>query len=225
VRPSSVAVSIVTHAAVLLALVIVPLFAVSDMPPIQQPIPPFMPAYRAGAVPSEPPAADARSPSKRTPNPVRVPVEAPRGIHSEKPVPPVVRGLVAIGGIEAGTVPGLPSGFGIDATFTPPPPPPPRSAPAPVRPGGRIKVPARVEYVAPAYPAIAQSASVEGVVILEATIDVDGRVQDVRVLRSYPLLDQAAIDAVQRWRYTPTLLNGVPIPVLMTVTVSFRLNR
>ena len=73
------------------------------------------------------------------------------------------------------------------------------------------------------YPPIAQSARVQGVVILEATIGPDGKVQDVRVLRSIPLLDAAAIEAVRQWQYTPTLLNNVPVPVIMTVTVNFTL--
>jgi protein TonB len=59
------------------------------------------------------------------------------------------------------------------------------------------------------------------VVVLEATIDADGRVVDAKVLRSIPLLDQAAIDAVKQWMYEPTLVNGVAVPVIMTVTVSF----
>jgi len=62
-------------------------------------------------------------------------------------------------------------------------------------------------------------------VIIEATISVDGRVQDARILRSVPLLDQAAVDAVRQWTYTPTTLNGVAVPVIMTVTVRFTLQR
>jgi protein TonB len=80
-----------------------------------------------------------------------------------------------------------------------------------------------VNKVAPVYPAIAQSARVQGIVILEATIGVDGKVIDAHVLRSIPLLDQAAIDAVRQWEYTPTMLNGAPVPVIMTVTVTFTL--
>ena len=57
--------------------------------------------------------------------------------------------------------------------------------------------------------------------IIEATIGADGQVTNARVLRSVPLLDQAALDAVRQWEYTPTLLNGVPVPVIMTVTVTF----
>jgi protein TonB len=64
---------------------------------------------------------------------------------------------------------------------------------------------------------------VEGVVILEAVISEDGSVQDVRVLRSKALLDDAAVEAVRQWRFTPTLLGGQPVPVVMTVTVSFTL--
>jgi protein TonB len=64
---------------------------------------------------------------------------------------------------------------------------------------------------------------VQGVVILEATIGPRGDVTAVRVLRGIPLLDQAAIDAVKQWTYEPTLLNGVPVPVIMTVTVNYKL--
>jgi periplasmic protein TonB len=63
------------------------------------------------------------------------------------------------------------------------------------------------------------------VVILEATIDPAGNVRHARVLRGQPLLDQAAIDAVQQWQYVPTLLNGVAVPVIMTVTVNFTLDK
>jgi periplasmic protein TonB len=92
-----------------------------------------------------------------------------------------------------------------------------------VRVGGAIKPPTQVKKVNPVYPAIAQSARVQGVVIIEATIGPQGTVQDAKVLRSIPLLDQAALDAVKQWVYTPTLLNGVPVPVIMTVTVNFTL--
>jgi protein TonB len=81
----------------------------------------------------------------------------------------------------------------------------------------------KVKDIAPAYPPLARAAHVEGIVIIEATIGPDGRVQDARVLRPNPLLDGAALDAVRRWEFTPTLLNGVPVAVVMTVTVDFRL--
>ena len=58
---------------------------------------------------------------------------------------------------------------------------------------------------------------------MEATIGATGNVTAVNVLRSVPLLDEAAVNAVRQWVYTPTLLNGVPVPVIMTVTVNFQL--
>ena len=98
-----------------------------------------------------------------------------------------------------------------------------RTAEAPVRVGGNIKQPARTKYVEPVYPAIAQSARVQGVVIIEATIGVDGKVVDAKVLRSIPLLDAAALDAVRLSEFMPTIVNGGPVPVIMTVTVDFTL--
>jgi protein TonB len=65
---------------------------------------------------------------------------------------------------------------------------------------------------------------VQGVVVIEATIGADGRVKDAHVLRSVPLLDEAALAAVRQWVYTPTRLNGEPVSVIMTVTVHFQLN-
>jgi protein TonB len=151
-------------------------------------------------------------------NPAAAPVEEPKEIAPEPPPPtdfdrgPAVTGGVP-GGVVGGVIGGLPE--------APPPPPPP---PAPVRVGGSIKPPVKTKDVRPTYPPIAQSARVQGVVIIEATIGPSGKVQDARVLRSIPLLDQSALDAVRQWEFTPTLLNGVPVPVIMTVTVQFTLS-
>ena len=87
--------------------------------------------------------------------------------------------------------------------------------------GGQIRPPIRIKEVAPVYPAIAQSARVQGDVVIEATIDDEGMVADARVVKSVPMLDQAALDAVRQWQYRPSLLNGVPTAVVMTVTVRF----
>lgn len=95
--------------------------------------------------------------------------------------------------------------------------------PQPLRVGGNIREPRKTLNVAPTYPQAAREAGIEGIVILEATIDTDGSVANVRVLRSIPDLDQAAINAIRQWRYEPTRLNGEPVAVMMTVTVSFSL--
>jgi TonB family protein len=95
---------------------------------------------------------------------------------------------------------------------------------APVRVGGGIKEPRKLKHVSPAYPEIARQARVQGVVILECTIGPDGRITHVTVLRGIPLLDAAAVEAVRQWVYAPTLVNGVPARVIMTVTVNFKLS-
>jgi len=102
--------------------------------------------------------------------------------------------------------------------------PPPQ---APVRVGGTIKPPVKTRDVRPEYPAAAQAAGIDGVVILEVTIGVDGTVTDAKILRSIPQLDTAAIEAVRQWTFTPTVMpgSGQPVPVIMTVTVNFTLGR
>jgi protein TonB len=92
-----------------------------------------------------------------------------------------------------------------------------------VRVGGSIQAPTKTRHVPPVYPDLAKQARVEGVVILDCIIGPDGRVSEVKVLRSIPMLDLAAVNAVKQWRYTPTLLNRVPVSVVLTVTVNFNL--
>jgi protein TonB len=129
----------------------------------------------------------------------------------------------AVGGVEGGIAGGVAGGIVGGLAEAPPPPPPPPPPPAPVRVGGNIKPPTKLKDVRPVYPSIAQSARVQGVVIIEATIGPDGRVQEAKVLRSIALLDAAALEAVKQWTFTPTTLNGTPVPVIMTVTVNFTL--
>ena len=110
----------------------------------------------------------------------------------------------------------------------PPPPPPPGVAGtpgemAPLRVGGTIKPPVKIKNVNPIYPADAQANKVQGVVILEVRIEPDGSVGDARVIKSVPMLDDAAVEAVRLWQFTPTLLNGQAVPVVMVTTVNFTL--
>jgi len=95
----------------------------------------------------------------------------------------------------------------------------------PVRPGGDLQPPTKRRHVAPDYPDLARRAGVQGVVVLECVIDPSGKVAEVKVLRGHPLLEGAAVEAVRQWVYSPTRLNGVPVAVLLTVTVQFRLPR
>ena len=87
--------------------------------------------------------------------------------------------------------------------------------------GGNVRPPVKLVDVPPVRPELAVRANVRGIVIVEVTIDVDGTVKDARVLRSIPMLDAAALEAVRQWRYEPTTLDGKPVPVIMTVSVAF----
>ena len=88
-------------------------------------------------------------------------------------------------------------------------------------PSASVPPPRKIFDVRPVWPEEAQRARVQGIVIVEFTVGVDGAVADARILRGIPLLDQAALDCVRQWRYQPTLLNGRPIPFKMTAAVTF----
>ncbi len=85
----------------------------------------------------------------------------------------------------------------------------------------QLRPPMPIRKVKPVYPLIARKARVEGVVILEATTDEQGKVKHVKVLRSIPLLDQAAVEAVRQWIYEPMIINGKPRAVIIKVKVNF----
>jgi protein TonB len=150
---------------------------------------------------------------------VAAPLEAPSAIGPETTVDRV---LAPIGTIDG---PGsIGDGLGVEAALAPARPPPAAATPeGPIRIGGKIEVPTKIKDVKPVYPAIAQAARVDGVVIIETTIGPTGTVLEATLLRSIPLLDSAALEAVRQWEFTPTLLNGVPISVVMVVTVRFSL--
>jgi protein TonB len=79
--------------------------------------------------------------------------------------------------------------------------------------------------VEPVYPLLAIVQQLEGVVILEAIVDEEGRVENLRVLRSLGVFEKAALEAVRQWRYSPVILNGRAEKFILTVTVSFRLDK
>ena len=221
--PYTVPLSILTHAAVVVILVIVPIVATDDRLQVPSSI---VAMVVPPAMPEPPPPPMARSVPSAVPSAVPdrtfAPSTAPGSIEEETGPPPVP-GVPSIGKFESGSDPGvlggLPGGGGISI----PGPPPAAASSGPIRPGGKVKYPEKVRDVRPVYPQIAISGRVEGRVIIEAIIAVDGRVKDARILKSIPLLDRAALDAVEQWTFSPTLLNGVPVPVLITISVDFRL--
>jgi protein TonB len=168
--------------------------------------------------PPPPVSRKARAGNETTPN--AAPVLAPSGVAPETGIEgnsaPSV-GLIA--GVD-GAPPSSIEGVGVSSA---PAPPPTREPILPIRLRSGMKPPVKIVDAAPVYPPMARIAHVQGVVILEAVLDIHGRVESVSVLRSFPLLDQAAVDAVRQWRFTPALLNGEAVPVVMTVTVNFTL--
>lgn len=155
-----------------------------------------------------PPAVASPRPAAGTPAPQVPRVPAPRSVSP-------TQGREAVSRESKTAVPSRPA---------PPTPVPAAPTPSgPIRVGGNIKPPTKLKDVRPVYPSVAVSARVQGVVIIEATIGANGKVQNARVLRSIPMLDQSALDAVRQWEYTPTFLEGVAVPVIMTVTVNYSL--
>jgi protein TonB len=221
-------VSIAAHTAVAGTILVgTVLFVREQLPEI-----PTMMAFVA--VPPAPPLPPPPSPAPAPPktrsvaaNPVPTsgdvaPVAAPPQIVPEAPAADVDEAELAggEGGVPGGVPGGVVGGF---AAEIPPPPPPPRPVPrGPIRIGGQIQQPTLVHRVDPVYPAIAISAGIEGTVILEAIVDEEGRVENLKVLRSNGVLDRPALEAVRQWRYSPVLLDGRPEKFILTVVVSFR---
>jgi protein TonB len=210
----TIAVSIVVHAVAVCALIITPLLA-TDQLPEPRTATEFVQVV-AVPTPPPPPAPPAPTPSTAPPRAEAAPLAAPDGIEPEMTIepqpdaPPVDGGVISFGDCNCA----------VEAV----PPSPPPALQTPIRHiGGDIKPPQKLTEVAPVYPPLARAARVEGVVILEAVIGEDGVVRDIRVLRSVPLLDAAAMEAVRQWLFTPTRLNGEPVPVVMTITVAFTL--
>ena len=220
--------STAAHAVALgVAIAVSLLFVTNQIPEI-----PTMMAFVAPplAPPPPPPPAPASAAVKKTvapqsaqptPGQFAAPVEAPASIEPERFEPERAEGTP--GGVEGGVPGGVVGGVvgGLPEAIPPPPPPTRR---APVRVGGQIQTPALTRRVEPYYPPLAVRAHVEGIVILEAVIDEQGAVSDVKVLRpAHPLLDREAILAIRQWRYSPLFLNGIRVPFMLTVTLSFRL--
>jgi TonB family protein len=127
--------------------------------------------------------------------------------------------LVCTGYLAAGWFPlAGPPEITSDSTPVSPPQAPRREA---IRVGGNVQESKLLDKVEPVYPEMAKAARVSGRVILQVTVNEEGQVWDVKVLRGHPLLNEAAVSAVRQWRYAPTYLNGEPVPVLATVTVVF----
>jgi periplasmic protein TonB len=219
----TIAGSILAHTALLAGVLVVPILSALDdyivyankltftLPPAAMPAMPAPPPKVATPVPMVNPNAAPPAPPEHA-----VTNEVPPATSFGPPPPP---GMIFGAGPPG--IPGVSAGdrSSVIDTFRKPEP----KKPEPVRIGGDIKAPARTYYVAPVYPTVALTVKEEGTVTLEAMIDEAGNVKDLKVIGSRPLLDKAAMEAVSRWRYTPTRLNGVAVPIILTVRVTFAL--
>jgi periplasmic protein TonB len=229
-NPLDWVVSLAVHAVVLTAVVIAPLFftQVIDLRSLQltylvAPAPPAAP-------PPPAPAAVVQKMTRRlvplTPSKLVAPAVIPQKVVvvREPEVAPDA-GVGVIGGVPGGATGGVLGGI-IGGTTLPPAPPVAAASAEPknkeiLRVGGDVKPPRKLFAPAPKYPALAESAHIQGTVLLEAVINEKGDVVNVHAVQGHPLLIPEAMRTVMLWKYEPTYLNGVPYPVVMTVTVSF----
>lgn len=231
-RWTTVAISASIQTAVLVTFVMGTLYATDSLPAPRTmmvfiagaPIPPPPPPPVVAEVAPKPAAKPVVSrvepvhaaPVVATPV-VAAPLEAPVGIAAETGLE-AGAGTAVQAGFETEVAGGVVGGIGgFDTEVSAPPA-------EPVRVGGSVKAPKLLVRVPPDYPAMAASAQMEGRVILEATVDEKGNVDDVRVLRSQAIFDEAAMEALKQWRYEPLVFNGRPTPFVLTVTLSFNLN-
>jgi protein TonB len=216
--------STIAHLLAIAAFVSGSLMATGALPDVRGRLTAFMPADIA--LPEMPPPAGA--PRRAASNPSAAPTTAPTTIDYTAEVVPKVEPSSGgdVGDLDsrvAGVAEGVVGGSSLAGGGVLVAPPPTQEPAKLLRVGGDVRAPQRIASAPLVYPAVAQAARIEGDVVLDAIIDATGVVRDVHVRRSVHLLDEAAVAAVRQWRYKPTLLNGVPVPVIMTVTVSFRL--
>ncbi len=226
-RAVAVPASMLLHGAAAVALAVVPLLIADALPGSGEAVRAFF--VEPMTVPPPPPPPPPAPRGAVSPRAVRAavqpvgftaPIEVPAEIRPEEGLDLGVEGGVA-GGVEGGVPGGVIGGVVGGLPDAPLPPP----VVQPVRVGGDVRPPRKVVDVAAVYPPLAAKAQLQGTVIIEATIDPTGHVVNATVLKGLPMLDEAALDAVRHWVYVPTLLNGVPTPIIMTVTVVFQLQR
>ncbi len=211
------------------ATVLVPLIYTEALPKAQ--LMTFLLAPPPPPPPPPPPAAMPKVIRKVTAEDImKAPTVIPRTITQikDEPEPPPDTGAMGVvggvpGGMPGGSVGGVIGGIIGSIGNAPPPPPPKATTPKRIRVGGQVEQAKLIFNPKPEYPPLAKMARIQGTVRLEAIISKDGAMQDLRVISGHPLLVKSAIEAVSRWRYQPTLLNGDPVEVVTEIDVNFTL--
>ena len=242
-KPGTMIVSVLVHGSLLAALVLIPLFQIPLLPQVSSymPLPPPAGPRSVELVPT---GGGAPSAANSAPIPQSAALTAPPAPptdivkYVDRPAGGGCVGCLPSSG--AGNGAGIPGG-GVDFSIEgprlapPTPPPAPPAAPpkvpdpvpsAPVRMTSSIMESRLIFTVKPEYPLLAIRTHVQGPVLLEAVVTRNGTIDPkrLRVISGHPMLAPAAVEAVEKWRYQPTILNGQPVEVLATITVNFTLN-
>ena len=220
-------VSFAMQAAAVGGLFLLPLLYTQGLPQLQ--------LMAALAAPTPPPAPPTPQPARETrantsnlsrDGRVIAPPSVPREIArlDETIAPPPVdlgRSGVSGGTGDPSARSGIFGSIGGPNVVAPPPPPPPSVRPPRV---SHMMEGNLIYRVQPQYPALAQQARVQGIVVLRAVISREGKIENLQVISGPPLLVKSAIDAVLQWRYRPYFLNNEPVEVETQVTVNFTLS-
>ena len=220
--------SLLIHAAMITAIIVVPLlraeakmpgFKVIDAtlvaPPVRPGVPPGGRPGRPAKGPGKPGEPPKNPPPISGPIKLRAPIEVPTKIEDDDPtagIPGETSGPGVPGAPEEGTGP-----WEMGPTINPD-----KIDPNAV-PITMVRPPKLIKRVSPEYPQVALTARVPGVVVIEASTDIYGLVKEARVISGNPLFHEAALEAVRQWRYEPYYVNGIPRPVRFTVTITFSL--
>jgi protein TonB len=232
-RRATIPIAYIFEGALVGLFVLVPLIYTEALPAAQLMV--FLEAPPPPPPPPPPPAAAAPRIVRRVTveDIMKAPTVIPKSVRIIRDTPePLQNAAVGVVGGVPGGVPGGTFGGTLGAVLggvltpasAPPPPPPPKAAtPKRIRVGGQVESARLIFQPKPEYPPLAKMARIQGTVRLEAIISKDGTIQDLKVVSGHPLLVKAALEAVQRWRYQPTLLNGDPVEVVTEVDVNFTL--
>jgi protein TonB len=233
VYAASLLISLLVHAALVCTLILVPLlftnvlqvdelliFAMDPPGPPPPPPPPSPPAKAGPAARQGPIDIKYDAPPKSIPQGIPAPDEEAEVFDPNT----IVTGIPGLGGYgkQRATGDDLARILTVAPTHVDPPRKPEKRR-EPVR-VGHLEQSKLIHRVNPVYPVLAVKARVSGTVVVEAMIDEEGTVSTVKALSGHPLLVDAAVEAVKQWKYSPTVLNGEPVPILAIVTVTFKLN-
>jgi protein TonB len=231
-KPLTMAIAAVAHAVTITGLVLIPLLQTQaiTLPPINLPLLVPRANVSESAVPLVPAQPHIQQYARPASDAFTAPTTIPHDIVlTDDPAPPQITGLLPGVGESTGRTlsnlfaPKTGNLVPLEPVAPPPPPPAPVLKTERIRRGGVVQAANLIHQVSPIYPRLAQQARAQGVVVLAAVISKEGTVDSLRVVSGHPLLNQAALDAVKQWLYRPTMLNGDPVEVETTITVTFTL--